>query len=232
MTLSARNVIGAVSLGLLLAGCGQVHMAQAPIATTYPYSEQQRMQAAHHWNVLARHEADGILRNGRLQFKRLHFPTPEAATSGEFQRGFRDLLTSELVSRGASVTTEPGGSAEIRTAVEVVQHRDRGYVRPPVGAFSTLAAGIGVVNLGLEQWSSPVPKLLAGGAVAADLTSGNWTHTGNEEVIVTTQVIDGGEILYSSSNLYYINAGDRRHYAPHRVSEPDPVPTVTVTDRW
>lgn len=217
---------------LALSGCTRFHMAQAPIATTYPYSEQQRMQAAHHWQVLARHEANGILRSERLRLTSLHLPAPDDATDGEFGRGFRDLLTSELVGRGAQVTTLPGFSAEVHVEVEVVNHRDRGYIRPPVGAFTTLAAGIGVANFALENWSAPAARLIPIGAVTADITSGNWTHTGNTEVIITTQVIDGTAILYSSSNLYYINAGDRGHYAPHLAPKPEPTPTLTVTDRW
>lgn len=221
----------ALAAGLLLAGCTQYHSAQAPIATTYPYSEQQRMQAAHHWGILARHEANGILRSERLRLKSLHLPDAEPHASGEFARGFRTLLTSELVTRGAHVTTQPGFSAEVHVDVEVISHRDRSFIRPPVGAFTSLAAGIGVANLGLNHWSRPAVGLIPAAAITADVASGNWTYTGNEEVIITTQVIDGGTILYSSSNLYYINAGDRRHYAPHRIPAqspflPSPSPTA------
>lgn len=221
-------LVGALTLN----GCTRVHQAQAPVAITYPYSEQQRMQAAHHWQVLARHEASGILKSRRVRFKSLHLPTAETDREGVFARGFRDLLTSQLVSRGANVTTLPGLSAEVHVKVERVRHRDRAYQRPPVGAFTALASGIGVVNLALEQWSAPAVKLIPMGAVAADLTSGNWTYTGKEEVIITTQVIDDGSILYSSSNLYYINAGDRDHYDPQSIARPEPVHTLNVNDRW
>ena len=66
----------------------------------------------------------------------------------------------------------------------------------------------------------------------ADTTSGSWTYTGDEEIIVTTQIIDGERILYSSSNIYYINAGDRRQYAPHRVPQAPTTPSVPLTDTW
>ena len=41
---------------LLLGGC-TANTSQVPMATTYPYSEQQKMQAAQHWDVLAEHES-------------------------------------------------------------------------------------------------------------------------------------------------------------------------------
>ncbi|AQU83034.1 MULTISPECIES: hypothetical protein [unclassified Halomonas] len=229
-----------VSLGLaslMLNGCFYANTSQAPIATTYPYTEQQRMQAAQHWEVLAQNEASGILRSERVRFRDLHIPAGESShlsaySGGEFERGFRTLLTSELVSRGGNVTTQPhAGSAIVQVNVEVVEHRGRGYTRPPLGAYTALATGVAVASLPLRNWSEPALALIPA-AMLADTTSGSWTHTGNEEIIVTTQIVEDNRILYSSSNIYYINAGDRRHYAPHRVPQAPATPTVSITDTW
>ncbi|WP_346799301.1 hypothetical protein R5M92_07655 [Halomonas sp. Bachu 37] len=226
---------------LVLSGCFYANTSQAPIAVTYPYTEQQRMQAAHHWDVLARHEANGILRNERVRFLNLYFPDGSEeingytyrGSGGEFKRGFRSLLTSELVSRGAVLTTQPRvNGAQIHVDVEVVEHRDRGFIRPPVGAFTALAGGVAVATLPINNWTEPALGLIPA-AMVADGISGSWTNTGNEEIIVTTQIVDDERILYSSSNIYYTNSGDRRHYAPERVnSRPAPTPTVSVTDSW
>lgn len=229
-----------VSLGLaslMLSGCFYANTSQAPVAATYPYTEQQRMQAAQHWEVLAQHEAAGILRSERVRFRDLHIPAEEHAylsaySGGEFERGFRTLLTSELVSRGGSVTTLPrSGGATVQIDVEVVEHRDRGYIRPPFGAYTALASGIAVATIPLRNWSEPALALIPAGMLA-DTTNGSWSHTGNEEIIVTTQIIEEDRILYSSSNIYYINAGDRRHYAPHRVPQAPTTPTISITDTW
>tara|TARA_R110000796_G_scaffold36332_1_gene92634 strand:- start:1709 stop:2374 length:666 start_codon:yes stop_codon:yes gene_type:complete len=221
----------------MLSGCFYANTSQAPVATTYPYTEQQRMQAAHHWNVLARHEATSILQRERVRNRDLYISEADhgelrAYSGGEFERGFRTLLTSELVSRGANLTTVPTtNSANVTIDVEVVEHRDRDFVRPPVGAFTALTAGIAVATIPFNNWSEPALGLIPAGMVA-DTTSGSWTHTGNEEIIVTTQIIDGERILYSSSNIYYINAGDRRQYAPHRVPQAPTTPFVPLTDTW
>nr|WP_290671798.1 MULTISPECIES: hypothetical protein [unclassified Halomonas] len=221
----------------MLSGCFYANTSQAPIATTYPYTEQQRMQAAHHWDVLARHEASNILQRERVRNRDLYITQEDNAalhaySGGEFGRGFRTLLTSELVSRGANLTTVPTpNSANISIDVEVIEHRDRGFIRPPVGAFTALTAGVAVATIPFNQWREPALALIPAG-ILADTTSGSWTHTGNEEIIVTTQIIDGERILYSSSNIYYINAGDRRHYAPHRVPQPPAIPSVSITDNW
>lgn len=223
--------------GLLLSGCFYANTSQAPIATTYPYTEQQRMQAAHHWEVLARHEANSILQRERVRFRDLHINDSDNKdlqfySGGEFERGFRTLLTSELVSRGANLTTVPTpNAANIHIGVEVVEHRDRSFIRPPTGAFTALTAGIAVATIPINHWAEPALGLIPT-AIAADAVSGSWTYTGNEEVIITTQIIDGERILYSSSNIYYINAGDRRQYAPHRVPRAPVTPTVSITDTW
>ncbi|WP_369335783.1 hypothetical protein [Halomonas sp. ND22Bw] len=222
-----------LALAALQTGCLYRQMSQAPVATTYPYSEQQRMQAAHHWEVLARHEADRMLDSERLRFRPLYLTPASAPENGEFARGYRALLTSELVSGGAPVTLDPLNALEVRFDVELVEHRDRGFVRPPEGAFTALAAGVAVATIPINHWAEPALGLIPA-AMGADVVSGSWTHTGNEEVIITTQVLDGTEILYSSSNLYYVNRGDRDQYAPDRAvrQAPPPPPSVSVSSQW
>ncbi len=216
----------------LLAGCSSSNTAQAPIATTYPYTEQQRMQAAHHWEVLARHEVGLMMSHERLQVLPLYLgEPPQGSGSGSFHRGFRDLLTSELVRRGARVSTVPEHAAQIRIKVEAVKHRDRAFIRPPKGAFTTLALGVMVASHAYTHWAEP-SLLLLPGALLADAFSGNWTYTGDDEVIITTQVVENQRILYSSSNLYYINAGDRRHYEMPVAPSAPLLPMMPVTDRW
>lgn len=51
-------------------------------------------------------------------------------------------------------------------------------------------------------------------------------------MIITTQVIENQRIIYSSSNLYYINAGDRRQYAPPSGPAKPLLPILPVTNRW
>lgn len=226
--------IGAASVAL--SGCFSTNTSQAPIATTYPYSEQQRMQAAHHWDVLANHQASSIVSQPETRFRDLYILPPSDEVSpmqgGEFGRGFRDLLTSQLVSRGMRVVQAPHeNSASVRVNIEVVEHRGRRFIRPPNGILTTLAGGIAVATYPISHWREPALALLPL-AVAGDVYSGNWTSEGNEEIIVTTQIVDDNQILYSSSNIYYTNHEDRRHYAPNQVVKPPAIPTISISDTW
>lgn len=226
--LALFTVVSAISL--VLSGCFYTNAAQVPMAKTYPYSEQQRMQAAHHWQVLAEYEAKGILQQPHLRSTPLYLPEQIDHTSGEFARGYRSLLTSALVSGGAIVKHRPGGTATVDFDVEVVNHTDRGFVRPYPGTLTlaALASGVSV----LVAPSSNAALALIPPVVGADVTSGSWSAVGDEEVIITTEITDNERVLYSSSNIYYTNQGDRRHYAPHRVPKPPPVPRVPLDNQW
>lgn len=73
----SSRVWGIICLAATLSGCFQVNTSQAPMATTWEMSEQQRMQAAHHWEVLARNEARGIMANQRLRSRPLYVFSPQ-----------------------------------------------------------------------------------------------------------------------------------------------------------
>ncbi|MFD2437135.1 hypothetical protein [Modicisalibacter luteus] len=144
-----------------------------------------------------------------------------------FAQGFGLLLTSHLVSNGAIVRTDPINAAQVDYQVQIVEHDDRDNIRPPRGALTTLAAGIAVATVPVNHWSEPALALIPA-AAAVDAFSGSWTSISPKEVIITTQVIDNNRILYSSSNIYYINQEDAEHYR----SVLDNLKTIPVTNSW
>jgi hypothetical protein len=195
----------------LLAGCFGTHTSQAPIATTYPISEQQKMQAAHHWDVLAQHQAELLTQNELLKSQPLYIQG--AAQPTPFSTAFDTLLTSQLVAKGAYVKTSPAQAARVSYKVQVVEHKDRGYIRAPEGAVTALAAGVAVATVPFNNWAEPALALIPL-AAATDLFSGSWTSETNQEVLITTQVTLADQVVYSNSNIYYINPGDNAHYKP------------------
>ncbi|GAB2800119.1 hypothetical protein GCM10027040_29590 [Halomonas shantousis] len=211
-----------MSAATLLSGCFYVNTSQVPMATTYPITEQQKMQAAHHWDVLAQHEAQQILTRPSLRDRPLFVAGNTQTTP--FANGFDDLLISRLVSSGAIVRTDPLNAAQVHYSVQVVKHKDRGYIRESPGTWTALSTGIAVATLPINHWNEPALALIPAAGIV-DLFSGNWTELSHEEVIITTQVTDNNRILYSSSNIYYINAGDDDHYESG-------TKTIPVTNRW
>lgn len=208
----------------LLAGCFTTNTSQAPIATTYPISEQHKMQAAHHWDVLAQHQAEMLV--NKLGNKPLYIKPSDEATP--FNTAFDTLLTSQLVTAGATVKTTSSMAATISYKVQVVEHKDREGIRAPKGTYTALAAGIAVATVPFNNWTEPALALLPA-AGAADLFSGNITSETSEEVVITTQVIEGTQVTYSNSSIYYINPGDNDHYKVKAEKKAKP---VNVTSEW
>nr|WP_320135803.1 hypothetical protein [uncultured Amphritea sp.] len=206
----------------LLSGCFQVNTSQAPLTTTYPISDQQKMQSAHHWDVLAEHEAKLISNSLAGYSTALHVSDEHLETP--FDRGFNSLLTSQLVKQGAVVKSTEYNAATVSYDVEVVKHKDRDAMRKAPGTWTVLAGGIAVAAHAANYWGE-TSRLLIPAAIGADFLSGSWVKNSDFEVIITTKVIKNDRILHSSSNIYYINGGDSDHYAP----SPETTKNIKVT---
>lgn len=205
-----KKLLIACSCVGLLSGCYNVNTSQTPIPTAYPSSEQQKMQAAHHWDVLAEYEAKLITASLKQHNLPVYFESTES--SAPFYSSYKNLLTSQLVKHGAVVRTVSHGAGRVTFTVDVIEHKDRDSRRTPPGSWALLAGGVVVAAHAVDHWSTPA-KLLIPAAVAADLYSGNWIEDTDFEVVITTQVQKGVQLVHSSSNIYYINGGDADHYS-------------------
>lgn len=203
-----KKMITCTACIVLLSACS-VNTSQQPIATTYPITDQQKMQAAHHWDVLAEHEAK-LISESMSEYPSGLFIAGEEGFS-TFNQSFKNLLTSHLVKGGSIVKTSPSNAAIVTYDVNVIHHKDQDINRAPVGAWTMLAGGAVAVAHAAHRWSPPI-KILIPGAVVADAFSGNWVARTNFEIIVTTKITTKDQITYSSSNIYYINGGDYDQY--------------------
>lgn len=222
----ARKAICVLLGAAWLSGCFSISTSQVPLATTYPLSNQQKMQAAHHWDVLAAHEARQVLANPRVVGRALTVGS-ETDSPTAFAEVFGSLLTSQLVSKGAYVRTTRENAMSLTWEVQVVEHKAPRTHRAHEGLWTALAAGVAVATVPASNWSEPALALIPGAALV-DLYSGNWwTSPERNEVVITTRIEDRGQVVYSSSNIYYINNLDQDHY--RLVNS---VPTVPLTDSW
>ena len=193
---------------LALAACA----SQVPLPTTHPISYQQKMQAAHHWNVLA---ADVVTQVGE-GLGSLNRPVYVAAGSDptEFNQGFRSLLQTELVSQGFSVTRAPVGNAvTLEFDVQAIIHADRGYIRSKPGLYTALASGVLVArDLAIHQDPRGGATALVAAGIAADVFSGHHVELPDTEVIINTSIVDGDRYMVRKSDIYYVNDADIDHY--------------------
>lgn len=203
-----------IFLSILLCGCN----SRVPEPVNYPYSQQYKMQASHHWNVLAGDLANRI--NNELiltdNIEKAVFVQEtcgdeskpcEQNQSSSFHEAFRDLLITNLVSYGIPTENRKNDEAiDINYKVQIVRHNaDRIRTIQP-GLFTALSAAIIVLR------NAPTDLIILAAGVTADIANANLTDSGNYEVIITTSMVSKGQYLFRASDIYYINDKDFWQY--------------------
>ncbi len=194
---------------------------RSPQPETYPFSTQQKMQAAHHWDVLANDVANQI--NNAL-IRRGYLETPVyvnhicgdssdcAGSSFPFDEAFNDLLTTQLVNFGVPTLAKNDDSGlVVNYKVQVVYHSDPPLQWPRPGVLTSLAAGVIVMR------NAPDEILALAAAAATDILRTTSVVNGHYEVIISTSIVDHNVYLMRKSDIYYINDPDFWQY---RKSEP------------
>ena len=230
-----------------LAGC----YSQTPKPVTYKYSKQQKMQAAHHWDILAEDVAEQIrltLTQAGYLSQPVYVQPPCGAPFGEcapheeapFGEGFYDLMLTHLVNKNINVAIQREKALLVKTKAQVVYHREKRltrHFRPGlISGVATLAAGLAWVIRDARVYGGWKDEGLAWtaaaltGAVLWDTTTGMSTKEGpsgvpHSEVIITTSIRDYNAYLMRKTDIYYINDADYWHY-----QTPPPVQIIDVRD--
>ena len=190
---------------LLLSGC----RSQLPLATTYPVSGQHKMQAAHHWDVLAQDVAEQVAEalDDRVEMRLLPIDVI-AENEGPFAQVFSELLMSRLVREGLQVSSAREGVVALRIKVQVVLHGARAQ-RPAPGLLTAIGAGVSVARDVSQDWIYGAVGL----GLLADVGAGYLTTHSDHEVVVTTALLHQNRFVMRSSDIYYINDRDYLEYA-------------------
>jgi hypothetical protein len=202
-------------LGLfLICGC----MSRIPEPAGFEYSTQSKMQAAHHWDILAMDIANQInkelikddLLNTAVYVKKTcgkdDAPCKPNETS-QFDEGFNDLLVTQLVRYGVPTCTQPEpGAITVNYKVQAVYHQaDRKRTLAP-GMLTALGVGVAVLR------NAPTDLLIIAAAGALDLANTAYVQNGHYEIIITTSMVNMKKYLFRTSSIYYINDEDFWHY--------------------
>lgn len=198
-------------LGILAAGCAAPH-SEVPLATSFPTTEQPKLQAAAHWSVIANDVARHLSRDvGNT--RPLAVRAPE--TGSPFEHAFARQLASALVAEGLTVQNVPDGALDVvfeTQTVEFAPGRSQGRHH---GALTLLAGGL---------WAlAAVDATAAGVATAAVVAedargtlSSGYAHgdTPATEILITVHVSDEARYLAHRSFIYYTADRDRTLYRP------------------
>lgn len=223
-----RNSLFLILLGIIL--CLVPACIRLPQPQGFFYSEQRKMQAAHHWNVLANDVASRInselMRQDYLNtavYVRHSCGTTDACGASDtfpFDEGFNDLLTTQLVNFGVNTLVKEDEGLIVDYKVQVIQHRANRRQWPQPGMLTALTAGVLVFR--------DVPWDIATLAAAATVDTLNAVSTtnGHFEIVITTSIVDGNRYVMRTSDLYYINDVDFWQY-----QQPQPAAEVGLVSR-
>jgi hypothetical protein len=180
---------------------------QIPVATNYPYSEQQKMQAPHHWDVLAAEVVDQLNHCRKVSdgmpiyvvpkfnlsakedstFWTATKPLAEADESDRlatipFKRAYENYLITQLVNAGYNVVNDIQAAELVMTFdIQLIKHNDRPVRSPTV--------------------VSKCGRILAGAADGAYV----GIEASPYEVVITTSLKKGNTYIMSHTGTYYID---------------------------
>lgn len=209
-------------------GCASRY-ADTPAPTRFANEDQQKLQAARHWQLIAEHFAGQLAAglNGKLAGRALYVPQP----GGEqlFVEGFRELLITALVERGVPIAVSESGAVVADVRYNAYRFRpERLASTYYYGEATTLAAGLWAVSSVLVGNLSSATGVEAGTKlVTAALGVDGFGWLKNEafgnarfasgpvpqsEILLTVSVADGGRIVSRYSNIYYTADADADLY--------------------
>ncbi len=213
------NLVIITLLLFSVVGCVQRNI---PLATSYPITTQPKMQAAHHWEVLADHVAGRLAETLDLTFPNavvkpaLFLRYTQEHEKIPFGKAFFHLLTSRLVEKGLVVvnSAEYSNVLILDYDMQVIHHKDRRKFYPPPGTYTGMGSLFWLVAHGVDSWGERGLAVLPLG-IGADIYSAVehfLPGETNSEVIITTTVTMGQQTIFGSTNIYYINTRDDDHY--------------------
>jgi len=222
-------VVAALLCLPLLTSCATSH-SEAPLATNFSTAHQLKLQAASHWNTIAKDVAKQI----SASLKEMHpLYVNQSSVKTVFDRAFANQLTSALLAEGHTVLKTPAGALSVEVDTQTIRFsadRPRNtYVGlPAVGLPTALAAGVWALR---NVQINTIPPVL--GAVAVGFDAHTWFSsefasggTPQTEIIVTTSISDENQYLAHSTSIYYVADSDSRMY----VYEP-PIPPFQAQTR-
>lgn len=192
--------------------------SRLPEPISYPYSQQQKMQASGHWEVLAQDLANRInnelILNDNIETAVYVKPTCgdettpcKANETSTFNEAFRDLLITSLYDFGIPTRSKPTPeSIEVLYKVQVVRHNTNRMRSLQPGILTALSAAVVVLR------NAPSELVILATGLAADIANTNYTANEHYEVIITTSMVENGEYLFRASDIYYINDKDFYQY--------------------
>lgn len=189
--------------------------SQVPVPAAYPLNTQPKMQAIHHWEVLAEDVVNRISDFLEVSVFETYYPIYVAAGgTTPFEKAFYDLLITKMVEKGISVSRSRNEAMVLSFDLHMVRHGKR-IITTQKGMYKSLAPGMYVKRQPPGK-NTPASIYSAEMHVAEsriNVESGTYTHhLPNVEIMVTTSLTRNENYVVRDSSVYYINDSDWSNY--------------------
>jgi hypothetical protein len=217
-----KELLSSIIAASLLAGCA-TPFSPTPTATNFPTTNQQKLQAASHWNVIAQDVARHL---GTDLKNRQPLYVSQDQNKTAFDRAFCANLISALVAQGFTVQKAPAGALRVDIDTQAIPFSANRPGTVFAGNTTALATGVWALH------NASAGAILASAAVASDafkIVESEFA-TGpvpRMELMITSSVGDDATYIARHVNTYYVADADSHLYLP----APAPVPPITVFTR-
>lgn len=202
----------------LLTGCAyqSTGVYERADGKAFNIPSQFRIASAAHWKLLAKNEAKILKQKVGGQSLIV-----ERNRSSSFSDTYHNLLTSSLVQNGANVFIENRpDNVKVSYDVHVVNHiagkmtpgladRDHGLILS-AAAYYVFSDVVGIAKVAPAVFAEQMTKNLSSAT----------------EVVITTRAVHNARLLYSASNVYYIDGINQGEY----LQAPPPAPPVNPAE--
>jgi hypothetical protein len=213
----ATKAVFAIAAAAVLAGCSTPY-APVPVASTFPTTKQPKLQAAAHWDLIAKSMSQQLISELKKAPQR-PFYIAEAPQASPFQRALQSQLISALVNQGQVVSRSQAGALRIDLDVQALTFapgRERSH-------FAGMPTAIGAGVWMLSEFDPAGAVIAATGLYdtynwhASQYASGEIPQT---ELIITASVTDQFRYYARSTAAYYVADNDRALYGIEAPKEP------------
>jgi hypothetical protein len=209
-------------------------LSQVPVPTAYPLKTQPKMQAVHHWEVLAGDVAQRVHEALERRILERQFPV-HVAPSGTtpFAKSFHALLITKLVERNISVSSGFTNAMVLSFDIEMVRHGNR-VLRTGKGIYKALAPDVFVQRSSLltPDGHGVLVNQAMLEAAEVNVDSGAYTHDlPRMEVLITSSLVFEEHFLMRDSSIYYINDSEWWHYKQHALPSQPATVNYQLVDR-
>lgn len=222
----SRSVV-IVGVAVLAAGCATPY-SPVPVATHFPTSEQQKLQAAAHWTAITEHIEKQLVPALNNSPRRALYV--QALQDTPFNRAVAGQLKTSLVNGGYVVAKTPRDALKVEVDTQVVAFSGHRPQYKYHGERSALVAGVwALTEVHATALGLATAAIVADDAYTWFRSQFPFSDTPKTEIIVSVAVADDQRYYARQTSVYYTVDSDRRLYEAGPLSAAQLVKTFTVT---